>query len=60
MAFRGKNQICSKIIINNESIEEVFLLKFLGCDEYDNDIDIKINRFQMICGTCLLYTSRCV
>ena len=32
MAFRGKHPIRSKIIINNQAIEQVSHFNFLGCD----------------------------
>lgn len=54
MAFRRKNPIGSKIIINNQPIEQVSHFNFLEFDvtyEYEHNINKKINRFQMICGS---------
>jgi hypothetical protein len=41
-------------VLNNKPIEQVSHFRYLGCDisyERDNDLDHKIHRFQMICGT---------
>jgi len=54
MAFKGKEPIRTKIIIENEAIEQVSHFTYLGCDitfEYENDIQHKLHKFQHICGT---------
>ena len=54
MAFKGKSPVRSKIVLDNKTLEQVSHFRYLGCDiSYDRerDIDEKINRFQMICGT---------
>lgn len=54
MAFQGTNHLRCKIIINTKTIEQVNNFNYLGfnvsyCQK--NDINIKINRFQGMCGT---------
>lgn len=54
MAFRGKYPIRTKIIIENQPIEQLSHFKYLGCDisyDYDEDLKNKLARFQYICGT---------
>lgn len=54
MAFKGKNPVRSKIIVNGNILEQVSHFNYLGCDisfNYEKDIEKKVNRFQMICGT---------
>lgn len=54
MAFHGKYPIRSKIIINEKPIEQVSHFCYLGTDisyNKDRDIEIKIQRFEHICGT---------
>ncbi|KAJ4443127.1 hypothetical protein ANN_04777 [Periplaneta americana] len=49
MAFRGKHPMRSKIILENQSIEQVSSFKYLDCDmsyNMERDIDSKINKFQ--------------
>ena len=75
-AFRGKKSIRTKIMTNNRILEQVSYFNYsrndIGYDR-NNYIEIKLGKFQMICGTishmfrdnlrpstCLLYTSRCV
>ncbi|KAJ4447044.1 hypothetical protein ANN_09033 [Periplaneta americana] len=44
----------SKIIVNGNILEQVSHFNYLGCDisfNYEKDIEKKVNRFQMICGT---------
>lgn len=54
MAFQGKNHIRCKVVINEKSIEQVNNFNYLGfnisyCDK--KDINIKIQKFQKLCGT---------
>lgn len=56
MAFLGKQQIRSKIVIDDQSLEQVSNFKYLGCEmniysRISKDINAKLSRFQMICGT---------
>lgn len=54
MAFKGKDPVRSKIVVNNEILEQVSHFTYLGCDlTYENETDIqkKLHRFQHICGT---------
>ena len=54
MAFLGKDPVRSKIVLNDKPIEQVSHFRYLGCDisyEPDRDIEEKVNKFQMICGT---------
>lgn len=56
MAFLGKMQIRSKIIIDEQPLEQVSNYKYLGCEMsvYSGnlkDIDTKLSRFKMICST---------
>lgn len=54
MAFKGKNPVRSKILVNGNILEQVSHFNYLGCDisfKYEKDIEKKVNRFQMICGT---------
>ena len=54
MAFLGSNPIRTKIVIEDQVLEQVSHFKYLGCDiTYDEDKDIinKVNTFQRICGT---------
>jgi hypothetical protein len=54
MAFHGKQSVRTKIVIDNYTLEQVTHLKYLGCDvsyQYDNDVNIKLKKFQNICGT---------
>jgi hypothetical protein len=54
MAFQGKFQTRSKIILNNKSIiEQVSNFNYLGCNvtcKYDEDLNDKLSKFQNICG----------
>lgn len=57
MAFEGKNHIRSKIVINNNSIEQVNAFNYLGCClSYVNsrDVDTKLAKFQQLLGTIKL------
>jgi hypothetical protein len=54
MAFRGKYPTTTKILIYNETTEQVSHFKYLGCDvmyEINNDIQNELNKFKQICGT---------
>lgn len=54
MSFQGKYPVRSKICIYNSTLEQVRHFNYLGCDlsyDYENDIDIKLHRFQQMCGT---------
>ncbi|KAJ4444055.1 hypothetical protein ANN_05844 [Periplaneta americana] len=54
MAFIGKYQIRSKIILNNMILEQVRHFNYLGCDisfDEERDLKQKVHRFQSICGT---------
>jgi hypothetical protein len=54
MAFKGKHLVCSKIEIDGSILEQVKQFNYLGCElslDSEPDFDIKINRFQGICGT---------
>lgn len=54
MAFVGADTIRSKIVINDEVIEQIRHFKYLGCDlTYDFSIDVeqKLNKFSRVCGT---------
>lgn len=56
MAFLGPDHLRCKIVINKEIIEQVSSFKYLGCTiTYlkEQDVDIKINRFQGMCGTII-------
>ena len=53
MAFHGKWPIRSKIVVENKILEQVSNFKYLGCDityDYDQDLQQKVSRFNMICG----------
>jgi hypothetical protein len=53
MAFWGKHPIRSKIELQDQLLEQVSCLNYLGCEiskEFDRDIDKKLWRFQMLCG----------
>jgi hypothetical protein len=54
MAFKGKYLVRSKIMINNNIIEQVKNFNYLGCDiqyNYDADLQNKLHKFQYMCGT---------
>jgi hypothetical protein len=55
MAFEGpKHPRRSKIVIDNKIMEQVSHFNYLGCDvsyNYDADLQIKLNKFQYMCGT---------
>jgi hypothetical protein len=54
MAFQGKNHVRCKIVIHNKIIEQVSSFKYLGFNVsycLKEDINIKLNKFQRMCGT---------
>lgn len=54
MAHRGKFPVRTKIIMDNQPLEQISHFEYLGCNisyEVDHDIENKINKFQRICGT---------
>jgi hypothetical protein len=54
MAFQGKNHIRRKTVIDNKTIEQVSSFKYLGFNVsycLKEDINIKLNKFQRMCGT---------
>jgi hypothetical protein len=53
MVFQGKNHIRCKIVTDNKTIEQVSSFKYLGFNVsycLKGDRDIKLNKFQIICG----------
>jgi hypothetical protein len=52
-AFHGKQSVRTEIVIDNYTLEQVTQFKYVGCDvyQYDNDVDVKLQKFQNICGT---------
>lgn len=54
MAFKGKESIRTKIVLQNMVLEQVTRFNYLGCEityGRDRDITSKIHKFQAICGT---------
>jgi hypothetical protein len=54
MAFKGKLNISSKIVLENTILEQVQQFNYLGCETsfiQERDINNKIKKFQMVCGT---------
>ena len=54
MAFKGKEPVRSKIVLNNGTLEQLSNFNYLGCDisyRKGKDTINKIHRFQNICGT---------
>jgi hypothetical protein len=54
MLFHGKDPLRTKILIYNETTEQVSHFRYLGCDvtyEINNDIQNKLNKFSQICDT---------
>jgi hypothetical protein len=53
MAFRGRDPIRSKIVINNKIVEQVNKFNYLGCllsYETEKDITSKLAKFLQITG----------
>jgi hypothetical protein len=53
MAFCGKYQIRSKIILNNKTTQQVQSFNYLGCDisfNYNRDLSQKVYKFKYACG----------
>jgi hypothetical protein len=54
MEFWGKHPIRLKIVLQDQLLEQVLYLNYLGCEiskENDRNIDKQLGRFQMLCGT---------
>ena len=54
MAFSGKQHIRTKIVVNNQTLEQVNHFNYLGCDisyGFDKDIQSKVSKFGHICGS---------
>jgi hypothetical protein len=54
MAFKGKLNVRSKIVLENATLEQVQQFNYLGCETsfiQERDINNKIQKFQMVCGT---------
>jgi hypothetical protein len=52
-AFQGKNHIRCQTVIDNKTIEQVSSFKYLGFNVsrcLKEDINIKVNKFQRMCG----------
>src|SRR6266576_453431 len=53
LAFKGKDVVCSKIVVSRKIIEQVNNFRYLGVDmSYDGELDIqnKLNKFLKITG----------
>jgi len=53
MAFKGRDPVRTKIVIDNKIIEQVNLFNYLGnmiCYEGELDIDNRLNNFLKITG----------
>jgi hypothetical protein len=53
MAFRGRDPIRSKIVINNKIIEQKKTFNYLGCSlsyEGEKDVRTKVSKFLQITG----------
>jgi hypothetical protein len=54
MAFKGKLNIRSKIVLENTTLEQVQQFNNLGCETsfiQERDVNNKIQKLQMVCGT---------
>jgi hypothetical protein len=54
MSFQGKNHVRYKIVIDNKIIEQASSFKYLGFNvpyRLKEHINIKLNKFQRMCGT---------
>jgi len=48
MVFKGRDPVRSKIVINNNNIEPINTLNYLGCSisyKNENDVTLKIPKF---------------
>jgi len=52
MAFKGRDPVRTKIVIDNKIIEKVNLFNYLGNISYERELDIdnKLNHFLKITG----------
>jgi len=52
MAFKGRDPVRTKIVIDNKIIEKVNLFNYLGNISYEGELDIdnKLNHFLKITG----------
>ena len=53
MAFKGKWPVRSKIVLCDQTLEQVRHFKYLGCDisyDMDDDVSEKLARFSAVCG----------
>ena len=58
LAFRGLDTIRAKIVLKDKILEQVNCFNYLGCNVSYNkneDLIIKINRFNYMCGTIRRY-----
>jgi hypothetical protein len=54
MAFCDKWPIRSKLILDNQPVEQVFRFNYLGCQfSYQGEVDVdhKLGKFNYMCGT---------
>jgi hypothetical protein len=54
MAFQRKNHIRCKTVIDNKTMEQASSFKYLGFNVsycLKEDVNIKLNKFQRMCGT---------
>jgi len=61
MSFKGKHLMRSKIEIDGSILEKVKQFNYLGCElSFDGEpgFDIKINRYQIICGSIRKYLKK--
>jgi hypothetical protein len=53
MAFKEKDPVRSKIIINGNILKQISNFNYLGCNlsyNYDGDVQTKLAIFQVMCG----------
>ena len=53
MAFKGRDPVRSKIVTNNNIVEQIDTFSFLGCFvsyKNDKDITVKLSKFPQIKG----------
>ena len=56
MAFKGKEPVKTKLVINNKPIEQIQHFTYLGCDityDYEHDVQKKLHKLQHLCGTII-------